>query len=181
MLQNAGVRVGHERVGIHGTVSSYFAVDDDYYQGPHQNTHDRLSKFRFERRWMLVRHPLKVVSSISFGMPENWWDWQRRHTWIDFRKLGSLRASIEFVLRWTHLCEKQAPERVYRIEDWQTDWPEIAGRLEIAIEPLPDFSRANALHPKPSLPWDQVKSEDVGLYDDLRAHAAKYGYEEEPT
>lgn len=178
MLQNAGVRVGHERVGIHGTVSSYFAVDDDWYQGPHETTKDRLRDFTFEQRWLLVRNPLEVISSISFGMPDAWWDWQRRHTWIDKAKLGSLAAACEFVLDWVVRCEKSKPDWTVRIEDWKEKWPEVAERLGIAVEPLPDFSKANALHPKPRLSWDLVKSEHVKAYDGLRALASRYGYEE---
>lgn len=177
MLSNAGVRVGHERVWIHGTVSSYFAVDDDYYQGPHQAAGDRLSKFQFEKTWHLVRDPLAIVSSISFGMQETWWDWQRRHTRIDQKKIGSLLAAGQFVSKWTRLCEKMNPEVTYRIEDWQKDWPEIAERLGIAVEPLPDFSKANAIVPKPLLSWDEIKSEDASVYDDLKEIAARYGYE----
>lgn len=177
MLQNAGVRVGHERVGIHGTVSSYFAVDDDYYQGPHQATRDRLSAFRFEHLWHIVRDPLATISSISFGMPPSWWDWQRRHTWIDREKIGALGAACEFVLKWTDICEKANPEWVVRIEDWKEKWPEVARRLGIEVEPLPDFSKANALHPKPKLTYDILSEREPVYVERIRKLASRYGYD----
>ena len=175
MLSLAGIRVGHERVGLHGTVSSYFAVDDTFYHGPHQSTKDKLRDFTFQHKWMLVRHPLKIVASLHFGSPpQNWWDWQMRHTGIDIRQ-GSLLASASFVLRWTELCEQGSPERVFRIEDWKQDWNEIANRLSIAVEPLPDFSHSNANNPKPSLSWNDV--EQPFLRDGLKKLAEKHGYD----
>jgi len=179
MLQHAGVRVGYERVGVHGTVSSYYAVADTQYQGPHG--YQAREDYSFEHTWQLVRQPLKTIASMSddmYGMGDDWWGWQRRHTGIDQRKLGKLRAACEFVLDWTPRGEAMAPERVFRIEDWKTDWPEIAGRLGIPVEPWPDFSTANSRHPKPPLTYDMLADEVGGeMVESIRKLSNKYGYE----
>lgn len=179
MLTKAGFKVGYERVGPHGSVTSYYAVDDTQYQGPHG--YQARADYSFERTWELVRHPLKTLASMSdseHGLGEDWWCWQRRHTGIDERKIGKLRASCEFMLDWKPRCEAMLPERTFRIEDWVTDWPEVAGRLGLAVEPLPDFIHMNNKWPnKRVLTWDDISREvSPEVTERIQKMYERYGY-----
>lgn len=178
MLKQAGVKVGYEKVDPHGAVSSYYAVGDTMYHGPHgfQARED----YSFEHVWELVRDPLKTLASMSAeqgGLSPQWWAWQRRHTGINVNKVGRLRASCEFMLDWKLRCEAMNPEVTYRIEDQQQDWPKIAKRLGVDVEPLPDFVPMNNGRPKPILTWDDIAKE-VGLetVERIQKMYEKYGY-----
>jgi hypothetical protein len=177
MLANAGVAVGHERMGPHGTVSSYFAVDDTYYHGPHADQRDRLSDYAFEHVWMLVRNPLQVIASLHQGSPHaTWWDWQERHTGIRRDRMDSLEACTRYVLRWDALCHERQPTKVFRIEDWKSQWSNIAGILEIPEDPLPDFSVANAKGERQELTLQEIERVSPELRDGVAKLSAKYGY-----
>lgn len=179
MLSKAGYKVGYERVGLHGAVTSFYAVQDTWYQGPHG--YQARDDYHFDKTWQLVRNPLKTIASMSDpegGVGDEWWAWQRRHTSIDHRKIGRLRASCEFVLDWTPRCEAMKPEVVYRIEDWKRDWPDVAGRLGLEVEPLPDFNLRNNKYPnRRLLTYEDIAREvSPSLAMDILKMYERYGY-----
>lgn len=173
-LHKSGVRADHERVGRGGSVSSYFAVDDYWYQGPHGQ--DRRRNYTFTHVWHLVRDPLKTINSLAAGMPVAWWHWQEKHSGVSADE-PRLRGAMRFWLRWNQICEPQTDFRV-RFEESDSRWGELCERLGVAPVTLPEIHAHQRAVPLAPLSWDALKSEDAPLTDAIREMAVRYGYKE---
>lgn len=173
-----GLNVQHERVGAGGTVSSYFVVDDYWYQGAHsRNRHERRSEFKFDHVWHQVRHPLNVIGSM-FGhnvLLRNWWHWQEKHTGISFDSPPLVRAA-RFWIDWNEKIGAQNPDIRYRIEDIEFVWPELMERLGMQGTDLPPVDKKTNSRPHEPVTWRDLQIEDRDLSDRVKRIAEKYGY-----
>ena len=172
MLRRAGLPVLHERVGKAGSVSSYFVVDDYWYQGGHL-TRERLSDFVFDETWHLVRHPLLVIASLRHAIRPEWWHWQEKHTGIGEME-PTLRSAL-FWHRWTEMADAASSWRI-RIEDIEREWPEIQRRT--GSGPLESVRRDGGGKHRPPLTWGDLESASTSLASAIRKRAHEYGYEE---
>lgn len=135
MLQKSGVEVAHEMVAKDGTVSSYFAVDDYWYQGPHSSRgrQQRPSAYAFEETWHLWRDPRHTLASmVQKPLSRAWWAWQERHTGIPWDGECLLHQSACFWIDWQELCLEQATT-TFQIEHAEELWPKLLGK------PCPDI------------------------------------------
>jgi hypothetical protein len=170
--------IGHERGGSCGISSSFFAVFDWHYPGAHRAP---LERYRFDQVWHQTRYPLNAISSMADKMPDSWWHWQEKHSGVsgDLEPVG-LRCAL-FWIRWNRLVEENhLVAWQYRIEDARRLWPEMCKRLglpECDYTPDDDHGHNKKKDDRHQFSWDEMKSIDVDMYDDLRQLAEKYGYE----
>jgi len=178
-LTSAGFPVGHERGGPRGISSCFFAAHDWYYPGVHRAP---LSRYRFEQVWHQTRHPLRTISSMADEMPITWWHWQQPHSRVpgDLEPIG-IRCAL-FWARWSSLIEANHPKAWrYRIEDVEELWPEMCDRIGIPLAPYKppsDHGHSKKKDDRHQYSWDELKSINVKIHDQVRAFARKYGYED---
>lgn len=173
ILRASGMDVRHEDMGTDGSVSCFLAVDDFFYHGRH---HDRLAICDFDVRMHQTRAPLETIGSLA-GFDKTWfWHWQEKHTGIRW-EAGPLDRAARFYLRWHSILEEQPFDLRYAIEKLPETWGDIRGLLPTLPECPPPIPRNIGESDHPVVAWDDVKSLDVPLYDDLREMAERYGYE----
>lgn len=153
-------------------MSSYFAVDDYWYQGSHGI--DRRGRYEFQEVWHLLRHPLKTIRSVSDNMPIAWWHWQEKHTRVS-RDGNSVRQAARFWLDWTLRCAEQS-SAAFRLEDLEEKWPAICERLGIEAKALGDVHAHQRAHPLEPLTWDALRLVDAALCEEVQKLAGRYGY-----
>lgn len=176
VLKKSGLRVNHEAMGPDGLVSCFFTVNDFWYPGGHIGRRDQ---FDFEHVWHQIRHPLKVIASMSadHGMPGDFRHWQEKHTGIPGDYEPRILRWANFWRHWVPLATKQA-QWTYRIEDFDGVWTEMRKRLEIEDEPdLSKISRAMGSKRPDSLSWDDLEKLDRHVAYQVRRLAEQYGYE----
>lgn len=154
-------------------MSSYYTVDDYWYQGPHGQ--DRRSHYTWENVWHLVRHPLKTINSIANEMPVAWWHWQQVHTGISLDEPKLVR-SMKFWCDWSERSDAQAQRRI-RLEDIDAEWPSLCGALGIEAKDLSEVHAHKRPQPLEPIGWENLRSESVSGYDAVRKLAEKFGYE----
>jgi hypothetical protein len=195
VLQNCGVKVGHEMFKADGTVGMFFAVEDCYYPGKHWTTDDEQpvedesrqhrSDFEFEQVWHYTRDPRKVIPSVAsrFLNPQIW-PWQERHTGISCGIYPKTLRAMRFWVAWNTLIERNEDIALrFRIEDIDSHWAEIKERLGIDPEKaMPEVDRElgtvekgpNRVKP---MSWEQMKDVSEVDYIAVREMADRYGYE----
>lgn len=188
VLRAAGLDVGHEYSGKDGTVSNYFAVDDDLYPtypklspaGRKMHTGERRRDFDYAVRFHQIRHPLKVVPSAVKIISKNDWRWISRHVPIHPSLPPYIRA-MEYWMRWNRLCAEQKADFTYHVEDIESVWPEIAGLLNLGNAPLPDINkttnRSHGFRSAEVVTWEDLERKDALVTKRLRKAAAEFGYE----
>ena len=117
VLRAAGMDVGHERKGIHGTVSSLWAVESERYPYFHAQ-----KRPEFDVVLHQVREPLATIGSLTTALKSSW-RWNAQHIELDM-DWSALRIAAEYWLQWNALCEDQAV-MTYRVECIRTAWPDI--------------------------------------------------------
>src|SRR3990172_8675058 len=172
-LRGLGLRVGHERMGLDACVSSYFVVDDFWYQGPHGRSGERRSGYRWGEVWHLVRDPLRTIPSIASMRHRSWWHWQSKHTGVDLCDEPQRVTAARFWVAWTERCLVD-PEVTLRIplERLWTFAPEILRHLELLPPerwPSVDRSESKALHAPLSL--DELPDALATKIERLRSRA----------
>ncbi len=119
LLQVQGLAVKHEAMGEYGCVSSLFCVDDRRFDYMATGNYGPIfSEYRFKRILHLVRHPLKVITSLAYQMPDVFWSWQEYFTGIVVRddsgtwKAPTIEQAAAFWLTWTGIVDRLTEEVV---------------------------------------------------------------------
>ena len=173
-LRKIGLRAAHEGDAEDAVVSSYFAVDDYYYHGGKHRK--RLSSVPFTHRFHQVRHPLGVIGSIAEFNNASWWHWQEKHSGVSYDETPVVRAA-RYWIRWNLMIRAQRLDWTYRIESLPVLWPEFMDRLGIdPATPQPVIPQVGKSEHR-KVTWDELKSEDVALHDEVYAEACFFGYE----
>lgn len=187
ILRNAGVKVGHESFKKDGTVGMFLAVDDYWYPGKHWYGEDESRQgrrhFRFDNLWHFVRDPRKVIPSLaSEALPGFIWCWQERHTNLSAGLYPKTLRAMHFWLEWNQRIEQNVITEFFRIEDLDVRWPSLCETLGIAEQPMVKIDKTYGTvetGPRRTMPmgWDEMKSIDAGLTENIQAMAERYGYD----
>lgn len=168
----AGKVVGHERDGVDGTVSCFMAVDDFYYWA---HVGPRLSEADYPTTLHQVRHPLKAIAAMTRMDKPAFWHWQSVHTGITLDEPSPL-PQARFWLAWNRLCREQA-DYSYRIEAIEDEWPRLSELVKCSTV-FPSVGRHGVTSgARREVTWDELKSHDPLLAEEIREEAGRYGYE----
>jgi hypothetical protein len=179
LLTLCGLDVPHEELGDDGCSSWYMAVED--YNSPFgPGTRDAHFKHIFHQ----VRHPLDVITSWFYNIPENietkpTWDFLYAHILEIKKKDTHLVKCAKYWYYWNLRAEEKAEWR-YKIEDMEIIFPEMCQRLGVPVN-------FEALHkiPKDVNKWKKLKritwyDLKMGLnskdFKNIQKLAVKYGY-----
>jgi hypothetical protein len=177
----AGLDVPHERMGQHGTVTSFFAADMPSLAKPHKGVR---SDYEFEHVWHIVRHPLMFVRSAFAFLDTGYWETTEPHTGVHvpLRENGypsedSYPALGLHWVRWNRLIETQKPEMRYRLERTKTAWPVMMDLLGLNGTVFPSNVKpvgrdTDTLTKTSKVTWDMFGEHQAEVWD----LAASYGY-----
>lgn len=172
VLNQAGLDVGHEKLGRDGAVSPLWLVSDRRYPAYHQQG----SRPEFDIILHQVRHPLGAIASLTTTAPKSW-KWLLKHVPIDPRS-HVLQMSAEFWLHWNIKAE-DAAVYTYRIENLEWSWEKIKeltgarGCYGDAVAGVPENVNARS---HINVTWDMIEDATPLAYQ-IRGLAEYYGYE----
>lgn len=166
LLQEAGLFVAHEGVGMDGCVSGFHHTDHPWYP-PVVNKHP--SDYRIGERWWLIRHPAPSTLSLARLMSRNpkLWQW--------YRELGFVGPQVptldeDWAIAGLHVwfCTHRRIERLMpddgmrlTLEGLVDHWPAIA--LELGLDcPMPNVAVPNPTRPEYKVPawvWEYVRAQ----------------------
>ena len=191
LLQEGGLRVGHERVRRSGLCSWDLAVDPE--EG---RWHVRRGQYQFAHIFHQVRHPLKTISSVYSTEDGASWNYIRSQLPQILDTDSHLLKCAKYWYYWNLAAEKRA-EWTYRLEDLADRFDEFQNRLktngrcftwEQAIYLWDDLrvnrdalkcvsKETNTKGKHPEFTWDDLEKElDSELFFNIRALAVRYGY-----
>jgi len=170
VLRRCGLDVGHEQIGKDGIVSGFYCFDADRYPGKGH----KVPRPKFDVILHQVRHPLKVIASVTTGNSRGW-----ASQFVDVEKDASpLRWACYYWLTWNLEAERQALW-TYRIEALSDVWIDLQRVLcfdaiydyATSYIPLTVNTRAHE-----AITWQDVERAAPEIYGDIRAIADRYGY-----
>ena len=200
VLRNAQCKIGHEMIKDDGTCGMFFVVEDCWYPGKHwsavpendpeDESRTRRSDYEFEQVWHMVRDPRKVIPSLASPIfAAAIWCWQERHTGISCGLFPKPLRAMKFWLAWNSLIEQN--EKIafrFRIEDVDSQWPEMCDRVGIKCKPIPDayprdYGTSGETGPSRIVPlsWAEMEEFDLETAKRVREMAERYGYNIEET
>lgn len=170
-LQQAGLDVGHERLGADGISSWLWAAPF----GPYPVYHTQVSRPKFDVILHQVREPLATIGS-AMTFREETWRFIRRWVPID-KDWGILKQACHYWYWWNTRVKQLRPTMRYRVEDAEQVWPEIM-TLVGCDAPFPRgvSEKTNSReHFDPT--WPGVKTAAPQLANDIAQMAQRYGYD----
>jgi hypothetical protein len=174
-LRKSGLKVGHERMKAHGTVSWLMASTADWSPwGP------IASDYEFIHIFHQIRDPLKVIQSFYNVPPAASWEWISESIPQISMDDSDLVKCAKYWYYWNLLAESKA-EWTYRIEDFDRVYIEIGKRLGITFERaiLQKLSKETNTKGKPAriITWDILRDElPPDLFHKVEQLARKYKY-----
>lgn len=166
-LQQTGIRVQHERLGVDGTVSALYCVEDFYYNREVRPP-PRLSSVQFGQMWHLVRDPMDCIPSLAKNLLPRFWHWQEKHTGIPGDLEPVILRCALFWEAWNRICETLPDVQRVRIEHLAEDQPSVAHAQCIEMQTLVGASK----HPR--LDFEQIP--DLAVREAVQKRAMTYGY-----
>lgn len=189
-LESNGVSVTHDcGLGRHGIVTNACDGKDVWILwhgrlGAQEYVQAKIPVTEFQQRLRLVRHPLKVIGSVTEKWRLHGKIWRHvRETLadsLDFSNPFSLTNGCRYWLDWNQRLESVTYDTL-RIEDI-TQKPQILfdriGRRLWRTHELQLLSGTNTsgTHSYPT--WDQIKHLDPRLHDELKIQARALNYSE---
>lgn len=197
--RRAGLDIGHEHTRGDGTVSFLFGVNDPagypampwaYPKGRCAHVGERRDYFEFQCFWHQVRTPLKTIGSMALVVPNDQWDWFRRHIPLAPPRADKRLLGLELWVRWNKLCQEQA-QWTYCVEDMPRLWPRMLLKLGLRPRPMPDvrkdmhrslrwgkpFVDKEKAKNTPDPTWSELELLSKDLVREARALAERYGYD----
>lgn len=189
VLRAEGLDVRHEICGKDGTVSCFFFVDWDWYplspstppKGLIAHQTERLSDYRFEHTWHVVRHPLRTIGSIWSTMGT------QHQLWLEDIGLlpGDLKPKLlKSMYAWHRVnlhCERIA-DWTFRLEDavrGQEVWRHMMhtlGRETTRRPRIPVTNRSRGIFAAKKVTWSTMRRLDPDLASQIQGMAEHYGY-----
>jgi hypothetical protein len=170
-----GFDLPHERVGRDGTASWKHIVTGTFIN----RKGDRRTEIRsegFARILHIVRHPLKVISSMQTFGPATW-RYMAEHAAIDADAPLPIRGMHAWV-EWNRLVEIQAHWR-FQIESLPHQFDEFCRQAGVpgrSIPIIPDAAADSRVKRYRPLAWDQLRAADALQAERVRDMANAYGY-----
>lgn len=185
LLQKIGLDIPHERpVGRDGIVRwSYTHLYKDELQNPVFRGEEHNEDFLLPDDVMvmhLVRHPLKVIASVT-QLTDGIWEFvgaRAKHHGVSWNPLDNphpLRG-MRLWLLWNLFAEELADFR-YRVEELPEIFPELLEKLGLPSMSMPDIPKdTNTHNPTLSYSWDDLNDADGILCYQIMRMAERYGY-----
>lgn len=193
VLQEAGLKVGHEWTDENGTVSCVAYGNPPYPLFPWEPPKGRVAhqgEDIMNTPWSVtlhqVRHPLKVIESAYIVLPAASWKFYSRHIPV-VRLMPKLYRCMLYWLKWNELCEKQALF-TYQVEKIKQEWPRIAQACGLPEKtPFPEqVSQKTNSEKRRQIPfvdrnfkiegWETLEAIDPILTKRIKQKATIYGY-----
>lgn len=177
LLQEMGLDVPHERVGVDGAASWKHVVSGTFvYLGKKREA--EIDSSGFDRILHQVRHPLKVISSMQ-TFSDSTWSYMAKFIDLDMKAIPVKRAMQAWV-HWNRLVESKAHWR-FQIEELPERFQEFCQQAGLPVRSMPHVpheakdSRISRFNP---LDWDDLQKCDASLAEEVRQLACAYGYED---
>lgn len=170
-----GLDFPHERVGKHGTASWKHIVTGTFINRKGDRQTEICSE-GFERILHVVRHPMKVISSMQTFGPATW-RFMAEHAAVDLDAPLPIRG-MQAWLEWNRIIEMRAHWR-FQIETLPEQFDEFCRQAEIPLQPMPTVpdnvadSRVKRYRP---LSWRELRDHDEVQAERVRDMANAYGY-----
>jgi hypothetical protein len=173
LLQECGLKIGHEKVQKDGVSSWVMCMDAKSVPW----AMDARRKFRFAHVFHQVRHPLKVIASVQTeGEPS--WRYIRSHIAEIKSDDPPIARGAKYWYYW-NLKAQQQSEWTYRVEEIDAVWDQFCQRLGQNLDrsKVDLVSRNVNARQHAEISWEQLEAEiDPELYQNIRLLAQSYGY-----
>ncbi|EDQ85221.1 uncharacterized protein MONBRDRAFT_12159 [Monosiga brevicollis MX1] len=175
-LRHMGINVCHEAACRDGSVSWIYAVQDPDRFYPWENANYRLKDRRFGQVFHQVRHPLRVIASLTTyeGMS---WKFIAKHTPAvpGLASMHPLRKALIHWVTWNRWVELHADWR-FRMED--TPVAELCHRLSLPGSKCEQEHHAARRDQRfhANVTWGQLRRADPFWAQAARELAHRYGY-----
>jgi hypothetical protein len=174
ILKDLGIIIGHERLLKNG-ISSWYLISDqkDVPLGPTFRQINNLHPIYIHQ----VREPLAAISSVlSLGNPS--WKFLAKEIPLDIINDSPALKAMKYYYYWNIKAEKFTSYRV-RSEFFLKDIMPIlqAHKIETCSQNT-IISKNDKINTRQhsQLTWDDLRNEDVNLYESIRMLGKKYGY-----
>lgn len=172
-LGSLNLKIGHERLYLNGSSSWYLVSDKKKVSiGPSFYDVKDLEAIIIHQ----VREPLGAISSmLSTGSPS--WHFLSNEIPINLEKDSKVLRAMKYYYYWNLKAEKRAKYLV-RAETFNLDILPILKENGYNIKPHDKVTYHDKINTRThkKLNWDDLKSEDPILYDDIRLMGERYGY-----
>jgi hypothetical protein len=165
----------HERVGKDGAASWKHIVTGTFINRK-GNRKSEICSEGFTSILHVVRHPLKVISSMQTFGPATW-RYMGEHAAIDTEAPVLIRGMQAWV-EWNRLVERRAHWR-FQIENLPSQFDEFCRQAGIPARSMPVVpdtaadSRAKRYRP---VTWEKLRAADAFQAELVREMATAYGY-----
>ncbi len=174
-LKRSGLRIKHEHMGEDGSVSWLMAADVEKAPwGP------LYKNYTFSHVFHQVRDPLKVIQSYYNVPPGATWEWISYVIPEIKMEDSKLTKCAKYWYYWNLMAESKA-EWTYRIEDFDSEYKEMARRLGLnfdkkILNTVPKQANSKG-PPKRVITWQILKQElSPDLFFKMYSLALYYGY-----
>jgi len=169
LLKTYGISAMHEKSNEEVTVSWRHVGEPDK---------PGISKMEFDNVLHQVRHPLKALASLGFGIDD------RSVQLFKHNCSGLGEPGLEFYmrvyLRWDELIRELNPVLRYQLERVEYVWPEICKYVGLPVDtiyvdrgvPRNSHNSSNLI-----LIWEDLEEVSPQMSEQLFGLARKYGYE----
>lgn len=159
VFQKLGIDIRHEKMGIDGT-SDWHKVPSDLSE--------------FDCVLHQVRHPLKVISSMTTAPPSTWKSINKH---IPLILDNELIDGMRYWYFWNLMIEPYSNIR-YRVENIKSEWNLILEILNIPYTDLPNVSNKINSRPHEVYTWNDLENMDKNLCDKIKRLSRNFGYED---
>jgi hypothetical protein len=170
-----GFDVPHETVGKDGTASWKHIVSGTFLNVKKNQGHQICSE-GFTRILHMVRHPIKVISSMQ-TFSASTWGYMAQHAPVDL-DAPAARRGMQAWVSWNQLVEKRAHWR-FQIESLSSQFDEFCRQAGIpvrAMPQLPPSATDTRVKRYKLLDWQHLAATDASLAEQVREIANGYGY-----
>jgi hypothetical protein len=170
-----GFDVPHEKVGRDGAASWKHVVSGTFVNLKKNKGHPICNE-GFTRILHLVRHPIKVISSMQ-TFSASTWAYMAQHAPVDLRAPVAKRGMQAWV-SWNRLVEARAHWR-FQIEKLPDQFDEFCHQARIPVRPmrqLPSSATDTRIKRYSSFDWNHLKAMEPSLAEQVREMANTYGY-----
>jgi hypothetical protein len=170
-----GYDIPHEKVGKDGAASWKHIVSGTF-QNLKKNQGHPIDSEGFTRILHMVRHPMKVISSMQ-TFSASTWGYMAEHAPVDL-KAPLAKRGMQAWVSWNQLVEQRAHWR-FQIERLPEQFEEFCRQAGVPERPMPQLPQSatdTRVKRYTRLEWQDLLAAEPSLAEQVRELAAAYGY-----
>jgi len=184
VFQAIGMDMPHERTGADGSVTHYFHTDHEWYpmfpwyEGC-AHVGERRSDYIFENEFLAVRHPLKVIASMTSSFDRMDFEFLEETGVIEYGIEPKILRAMNAYYYANAKMEKSS-SFIFQLETMEKSWSKICKKLGIGKVDFPIVkvqNRNTGYRAPKEIQWEDIEKVDSDLTLKIKKMARRYKYE----